>query len=125
MQTAPTEQFKCGKVIAILPVKPPNPRVPHELLAILIHDFVQLKSQFRLPSEALIKIKISLFFCLPGRCSMCSEKVRFDVIGRLETFSDDLRYIVIKKNLSHLIPLEKVTMKLNPNPRCVRMFNTK
>ena len=41
-----------------------------------------------------------------SRCLYCD--IPYDVIGKMETFADDVRYIVTKQNLTHLIP-ERIT----------------
>ena len=41
------------------------------------------------------------------RCQHCT--VSYDVIGRLETFDDDLKYIILKLGLSNILPIKKVT----------------
>ena len=38
-----------------------------------------------------------------ARCMYCD--ISYKVIGRLETFIDDVNYILLKQNLTHLIPL--------------------
>ena len=43
-------------------------------------------------------------------CPYCH--INYQVIGKAETFADDVRYIVLKQNLTSLIPLE-TTKKIN------------
>ena len=45
------------------------------------------------------------------RCRYCD--VEYDVIGRMETFDEDLRYIVMKKNLHEVLPLEELSLSMN------------
>ena len=40
-------------------------------------------------------------------CPYCH--IDYQVIGKLETFADDVKYIVLKRNLTSLIPLEDLT----------------
>ena len=40
-----------------------------------------------------------------GRCLHCD--IPFDVIGRMETFEDDIHYIFLKNTLTHLFPIEE------------------
>ena len=40
-----------------------------------------------------------------ARCSYCD--ITYNVIGRVETFEEDFRYIILKQNLTHIIPLSK------------------
>ena len=44
-------------------------------------------------------------------CRYCD--VEYDVIGRMETFNEDLRYIVMKKNLHEVLPLEELSLFMN------------
>ena len=43
-----------------------------------------------------------------ARCSYCD--IPYNVIGRLETLEEDVRYILLKQNLTHIIPLEKTSI---------------
>ena len=43
-------------------------------------------------------------------CPYCH--INYQVIGKAETFADDVKYIVLKQNLTSLIPLED-TKKIN------------
>ena len=50
------------------------------------------------------------------RCQHCT--VSYDVVGRLETFDDDLKYIILKLGLSNILPIEKVsTIRENASER--------
>ena len=42
------------------------------------------------------------------RCSYC--EINYDVIGRMETWNDDLHYIIGKRGLEKVLPLEKVAI---------------
>ena len=42
-------------------------------------------------------------------CPYCH--VDYQIIGKAETFADDVKYIVLKKNLTSLIPLEATKKK--------------
>ena len=44
-------------------------------------------------------------------CRYCD--VEYDVIGKMETFREDLKYIVMKKNLQKVLPLEEVSLIRN------------
>ena len=46
-----------------------------------------------------------------ARCSYCD--IPYNVIGRLETFEEDLRYLLLKQNLTHLIPLKQSSVQAN------------
>ena len=46
------------------------------------------------------------------RCQYCT--IPYDVIGRMETFDEDLKYIIIKNKLEDILPLE-VTVGLHKN----------
>ena len=39
-----------------------------------------------------------------ARCAYCD--IPYNVIGRLETFDDDIKYILLKQNLTSLLPLD-------------------
>ena len=41
------------------------------------------------------------------RCQHCT--ISYDVVGHLETFDDDLKYIILKLGLSNILPIKKVT----------------
>ena len=43
-----------------------------------------------------------------ARCSYCD--IPYNVIGRLETFDEDLRYLLVKQNLTRLIPLKQTNV---------------
>ena len=43
------------------------------------------------------------------QCNFCF--VTFDTIGRMETYDEDFRYIIIKYNISHLVPLQNSSKK--------------
>jgi len=45
------------------------------------------------------------------RCQYCD--IHYDVIGKMETFGEDVKYIVIKQNLTHLIPVEATDLKFH------------
>ena len=45
-------------------------------------------------------------------CNFC--EVGYEVIGRMETFSDDVRYIIKKKNLEKIIPLSQTKLAVRP-----------
>ena len=40
-----------------------------------------------------------------SKCSYCD--VNYDVIGRLESWNDDLDYIILKRGLENVLPLQK------------------
>ena len=44
-------------------------------------------------------------------CNFCF--VNFNIVGRMESYEEDFRYIIVKNNLSHLIPLQKASIKSN------------
>ena len=44
-------------------------------------------------------------------CRYCD--IEYDVIGRVETFKEDVKYIVIKSNLQNVLPLEKSAVAMN------------
>ena len=48
---------------------------------------------------------------LERKCWYCD--VTYDVIGRMETFSDDVKYIICKNNLENTLPLHKSLVKKN------------
>ena len=50
-----------------------------------------------------------------ARCAYCD--IPYDVVGRIETFQQDIRYILIVKNLTTQIPLKKASMVLNKSHR--------
>ena len=39
--------------------------------------------------------------------------MKYDVIGRMETFNEDVKYIFLKKNLEKDLPLNKATTSKN------------
>ena len=46
-------------------------------------------------------------------CNLC--EVDYDVIGRMETFSDDFRFIIKKKKLQKIIPLSQAKLTVMPS----------
>ena len=50
-----------------------------------------------------------------ARCAYCD--IPYDVVGRIETFQEDIRYILLKKNLTTVIPLKKASLILNKSHR--------
>lgn len=52
---------------------------------------------------------------LTSRCSYC--EVSYDVIGHMETFDDDVRYIFSKTKIDKFFPRKKYTKHLNPTKR--------
>ena len=46
-----------------------------------------------------------------GNCNYCS--VQFDVIGRMETFNEDVKYIFLKNNIKKDLPLAQATADKN------------
>ena len=46
------------------------------------------------------------------RCHYCS--IPYDVVGRIETFDEDVKYIIIKNRLEDILPLED-TLSLHEN----------
>ena len=45
------------------------------------------------------------------RCLYCD--IQYDVIGKIESFNDDIKYIVLKQKLEELIPLNTTNLHLN------------
>ena len=45
----------------------------------------------------------------PFRCLYCD--IPYDVVGKVETFTEDVRFIVAVKNLTHLIPDSVASLK--------------
>ena len=50
-----------------------------------------------------------------GKCLYCD--IPYHVIGRMETFEEDARYIILKNNLTNLIPLRKTSVHLGKSSR--------
>ena len=50
---------------------------------------------------------------LERKCWHCD--IAYDVIGKLETFSEDVAYIICKNKLESLLPLQKTLVKKNAN----------
>ena len=46
------------------------------------------------------------------RCSYCD--IHYDVIGLIEEFNDDFRYIISKQNVTQLLEKENVTLQSTP-----------
>ena len=49
-----------------------------------------------------------------SRCLFCD--ITYNVIGKAESFNDDVRYIILKQNLEKLIPLNTTVLRLNYKP---------
>ena len=52
---------------------------------------------------------------LTSRCSYC--ELSYDVIGHMETFDEDVRYIVSKAKINTFFPLKNYTKHLNPSTK--------
>jgi hypothetical protein len=50
---------------------------------------------------------------LNSKCSYCD--IPYDVIGRMETFEEDVRYILLKQSLTHIIPLFNSSIREHGN----------
>ena len=50
-----------------------------------------------------------------NKCFYCD--ITYHVIGRIETFEEDVRYILLKKNLTNLIPLKASSTHKNKGSR--------
>ena len=48
----------------------------------------------------------------------------YDVVGKVETFADDVKYIVIKQNLTHLIPVNVTTLKTHASKDIAQKHRT-
>jgi hypothetical protein len=49
-----------------------------------------------------------------ARCSYCD--ITYNVIGRVETFEEDFRYILLKQNLTNILPLKQTGVHKNKSP---------
>ena len=54
-------------------------------------------------------------------CKYC--EIEYDVIGRIETFREDVQYIVVKNNLQNVLPLEKSAVAMN-SKKTVSTYST-
>ena len=52
---------------------------------------------------------------LSSKCSFCD--IPYDVVGRLETFNEDVKYIILKNKLSDKLPIEKIDTLKNKSKR--------
>ena len=50
-----------------------------------------------------------------GRCLYCD--IPYHVIGRMETFEEDARYILLKNNLTRIIPLKETSIHFEKSSR--------
>ena len=50
-----------------------------------------------------------------ARCSYCD--IPYNVIGRIETFEEDIKYILLKQNLTHLISLDATQLHVHNTGR--------
>ena len=54
-------------------------------------------------------------------CAYC--QIGYNVIGKAETFADDVKYIVLKQNLTSLIPLETTKKKTHATYKEAKRIN--
>ena len=50
-----------------------------------------------------------------ARCLYCD--IPYNVIGRVETFEEDMKYILLKQNLTHLISLNALRLHTHQSER--------
>ena len=55
-------------------------------------------------------------------CPYCH--INYQVIGKVETFADDVKYIVVKQNLTHLIPVNVTSLKTHASKETARKSKT-
>ena len=53
----------------------------------------------------------------PFICNCLYCDIPYHVIGRMETFEEDVRYILLKNNLTQVIPLKETSMHFNKSNR--------
>ena len=58
-----------------------------------------------------------------ARCSYCD--IPYNVIGRVETFEEDVQYILLKQNLTDIISLNSSSLHTHKGGRLVVLYRNK